>query len=608
MSSPGRTRSKEHVVSSISINKWRIKVGPNDEQFCVYCVAVVLTSGLKWEIEKRYKQFRALRRDIERVMPQLKDLDFPSRNLFWNLRESTLSNRATVLTKYMMAIVAADPNLQELTSFLQMVNNISLLVRRIPSSKTTRSSSITYDRRVPTISDFKILRIIGQGSFGKVFLVQPEEDRGSGEVYAMKVLNKSDVVKRHQIEHTKTEREIMVMASHPFIVSLRFAFQTEDKLYMITEYCPGGELYFHLKKMKAFSVNMMQFYSAQIAMALEYLHRKNIIYRDLKPENILLDRDGNCKLTDFGLSKMVPKKVLKVAAAGGGDDAGQKSVSSDDNTRTATMTPYTFCGTPEYLSPEMLMHRQRGTGYGFEIDWWGLGIVSFELVVGWVPFFDRDFSRMCEKIMTRPIRFPSKYNISKEAQDFIKGLLHRNPQRRLCCGFHRAGELKNTPFFEDMNWDSLERGLIVPPFLPKVSSKLPGDAQNFENLSTFDRIAMQKGEKSIATQMKEAAAGESSPASKQIRANEATDGKERANSDETTTTTLTAMDQVKSKVLGKNHDRLSNSTQETTQSAAKPSIDLFANFDYVYQPESYDEPTSAPILESFSEVSQENDD
>ena len=107
--------------------------------------------------------------------------------------------------------------------------------------------------------------------------MQPEEDRGSGEIYAMKVLNKADVVKRHQIEHTKTEREIMVMASHPFIVSLRFAFQTDDKLYMITEYCPGGELYFHLKKMKSFSVHMMQFYSAQIAMALEYLHRKNII-------------------------------------------------------------------------------------------------------------------------------------------------------------------------------------------------------------------------------------------------------------------------------------------------------------------------------------------
>jgi hypothetical protein len=115
---------------------------------------------------------------------------------------------------------------------------------------------------------------------------------------------------------------------------------------------------------------------------------------------------------------------------------------------------------------------------------------------------------MCEKIMTRPVRFPSKYNVPKDAQDFVKGLLQRNPQRRLCCGFHRAGELKNNPFFADMNWDHLERGLVAPPFLPKVSSRLASDAQNFENLSTFQRIALQKGEKSISTQTKEAASGE----------------------------------------------------------------------------------------------------
>lgn len=491
-----KSGNKEHQVKSVSIQSWRIKTGPNEEQFCVYFVAVELASGLKWEIEKRYKQFRGLRRDIQRVLPTLADLEFPSKHiLFWNLHESTLQYRADVLTRYMSAIVASDPELQELTNFLQVVNNVSLLVRRRPSSKThPRSSSISEDRP-PTINDFKLLRIIGQGSFGKVFLVKPEKDTGSAEAYAMKVLNKEDVVRRHQVEHTKTEREIMAKASHPFIVSLRFAFQTEDKLYMITEYCPGGELYFHLKKMKTFSVNMMQFYCAQIAMALEYLHRKNIIYRDLKPENVLLDRDGNCKLTDFGLSKIVvPVGDTKA------EDGSFRSSRTDH--------PYTFCGTPEYLSPEMLVHRQRGTGYGFEIDWWGLGIVSFELIVGWVPFFDRDFGRMCEKIMTRPVRFPSKYNVPKEAQDFVKGLLQRNPQRRLCCGFHRAGELKNNPFFADMNWDYLERGLVAPPFLPKVSSRVASDAQNFENLSTFQRIAQQKGEKSISTQTKEAATGE----------------------------------------------------------------------------------------------------
>jgi len=607
----------DHGISSVSIHTWRIKTGPQDEQFCVYNVAVELASGLTWEIEKRYLQFRSLRRDIQRALPELAGLEFPGKNLFWNLHESTLRHRAAVLTKYLTAIVNKNPNLQELTSFLQVVNNVSLLVRRMPSSKTTRSSSISEDHP-PKIGDFKLLRIIGQGSFGKVFLVKPEGDSSSAEVYAMKVLDKADVVRRHQVEHTRTEREIMAKASHPFIVSLRFAFQTEDKLYMITEYCPGGELYFHLKKMKSFSVNMMQFYSAQIAMALEYLHRKNIIYRDLKPENILLDRDGNCKLTDFGLSKIVfpvakvgvPSDSDAAGVVAGADDATVGTHSSDDSLRTQT-APYTFCGTPEYLSPEMLLHRQRGTGYGFEIDWWGLGIVSFELVVGWVPFFDRDFSRMCEKIMTRPVRFPSKYNVPKDAQNFVKGLLQRNPQRRLCCGFHRAGELKNTPFFSDMNWDYLERGLVAPPFLPKVSSRLPSDAQNFENLSTFNKIAMLKGEQSISTQTREAALGEKVDKDK--------DDKERATStgsEATGITTMTGSAHQKSEAIhgydaagagagaGAGAEDDDNQSVSSAFSAhTKASTDLFADFDYVYQTETYagDNDDNSVIMEEFEE-------
>jgi serum/glucocorticoid-regulated kinase 2 len=150
---------------------------------------------------------------------------------------------------------------------------------------------------------------------------------------------------------------------------------------MITDYCPGGELFFHLKKMHRFTEGMMRYYCAQLVLALRHLHSHSIVYRDLKPENILLDRYGNCKLTDFGLSKMNHKERDPMS---------------------------TFCGTPEYLSPEMILHRDSGYGYGYEIDWWALGVVCYELICGWPPFFDRDFYKMCEKIMTRPLLFPAK--------------------------------------------------------------------------------------------------------------------------------------------------------------------------------------------------------
>jgi serine/threonine protein kinase len=617
--------AKAHVLSSIAINRWGTKTGPNEEQFTVYYVVVELASGLKWEIEKRYKQFRAFRRDIERALPKLTNLEFPSKNMFWNLSEANVAYRAQVLTRYLTAILNEDSELLELMSFLQVTNNVSLLVRRRPSSKLVRTSvSINKDgsNTPPSIKDFKLLRIIGQGSFGKVFLVSPHADTTSSsssasnnhnnsDVFAMKVLAKNDVIRRHQVEHTRTEREIMASSSHPFIVSLRYAFQTDEKLYMITEYCPGGELYFHLKKMKTFNVNMMQFYTAQIAMALEYLHRKNVIYRDLKPENILLDRDGNCKLTDFGLSKIVevlPESQPITDSNGDNNDGDNEnntnantndaksrttSTSSNTNTNnnTRSIRPYTFCGTPEYLSPEMLVHRQRGSGYGFEIDWWGLGIVAFEMVVGWVPFFDRDFSRMCEKIMTRPVKFPSKYNVPKDAQAFVKGLLQRNPTRRLCCGFHRAGELKNTPFFSDMNWDYLERGLMAPPFLPKISSRVTTDAQNFENLSTFNRIAMQKGEKSISTQTKEVAADAAvgstntkSPAATALTINTNTTSDNEAtlssndvtrDSDVTHASEVAGGESPHSRPLGRGDDNFDDDDKLSIDQ------DLFHDFDYV---------------------------
>lgn len=220
---------------------------------------------------------------------------------------------------------------------------------------------------------------------------------------------------------------------------------------------------------------MMRFYSAQISLALSFLHDNFIIYRDLKPENVLLDSNGNIKLTDFGLSKKVSSFSLG----------------------TMESSTATFCGTPEYLSPEMILHRRNGSGYGKEVDWWSLGIVCFELLTGWPPFYDRDFNKMCEKILYKPLVFPvKKYNFTKEVEDLIKNLLHRDPNRRLF--FRRAdpNEINDKPvktkpsgpnernlrchvFYNGTDWGGLEKGQVIPPFRPPVGRDV-SDTRNFD--------------------------------------------------------------------------------------------------------------------------------
>lgn len=322
---------------------------------------------------------------------------------------------------------------------------------------------------------------LSKHSFGKVFLVRPLNAQHD-QVYAMKVLRKVDVIKRHQVEHTLTERSILANTQHPFILALRYAFQSEHKLYMVTDYCPGGELFFHLKKLRRFTEGMMRFYSAEIALALSHLHTHSIVYRDLKPENVLLDKNGHIKLTDFGLSKRVTSFALGTMEAS-----------------TAT-----FCGTPEYLSPEMIVHRRSGTGYSKEVDWWALGIVCFELLTGWPPFYDRDFTKMCEKILYKPLIFPvKKYNITKEAEDVIKGLLQRDFTRRMhfenppvpVAGSPTTSASKTKPssaaanaskynlrthaFYADIDWTALTKKQVIPPFVPPMGRDIT-DTRNFE--------------------------------------------------------------------------------------------------------------------------------
>ncbi|KAF1328687.1 Agc protein kinase, partial [Globisporangium splendens] len=299
----------------------------------------------------------------------------------------------------------------------------------------------TFDDKV-CLEDFTLIRVIGKGSFGKVTLVRKTTN---SKIFAMKILSKSHLLKRKQVEHTKTERRVLSVASHPFIVGLHYAFQTQAKLYFVLDYCPGGELFFHLSRMGKFDEKMAKFYAAELVVALEHLHSLGVVYRDLKPENILLDEMGHIKLADFGLAK---DEVTEI-------DSGATSL----------------CGTPEYLAPEVLARK----GHGTAVDWWGLGMVLYEMLTGLPPWYTRNRQELFARIREAPLEIP-KY-LSADAASLISHLLHREPEKRL--GSRGASEVKAHRFFRSVDWDGLLWS--EPPFKPSdPQSKEAGDTSNFD--------------------------------------------------------------------------------------------------------------------------------
>lgn len=297
--------------------------------------------------------------------------------------------------------------------------------------------------RKPSIRDFSLLKVVGKGSFGKVMQVR---SKLNGRIYAMKVLRKANILKRNQVEHTRTERNVLGRIDHPFIVGLNFAFQTKSKLYFVLDYCAGGELFFHLGNEGRFDEHRSAFYAAQIVLALEHLHGQSIIYRDLKPENVLLDHNGNVRLTDFGLSK--------------------------ENVPHTDSGAHSFCGTPEYLAPEILNRK----GHGRAVDWWSLGALLYEMLTGLPPFYCRDRNKLFEKIRTGSLEFPDF--VSENARALLNGLLARDPNRRLGCGPTDAEEIKNHPFFAELDWDALLACRIPSPWKPTIAGSM--DTSQFD--------------------------------------------------------------------------------------------------------------------------------
>ncbi|PHH60092.1 hypothetical protein CDD81_2136 [Ophiocordyceps australis] len=288
-------------------------------------------------------------------------------------------------------------------------------------------------------SDFEILKLIGKGTFGQVYQVRK---RDTQRIYAMKVLQKKVIVQKKEVAHTVGERNILVrtaMSDSPFIVGLKFSFQTPSELYLVTDYMSGGELFWHLQKEGRFNERRAKFYIAELILAIQHLHNNDIVYRDLKPENILLDANGHIALCDFGLSKA---------------------------NLTKNATTNTFCGTTEYLAPEVLLDE---SGYTKMVDFWSLGVLVFEMCCGWSPFYAEDTQQMYKNIAFGKVRFP-RDTLSQEGRNFVKGLLNRNPKHRLGAT-DDAEELKRHPFFGDIDWDLLAKKLITPPFKPKLKSE-----------------------------------------------------------------------------------------------------------------------------------------
>ncbi|KAI8376458.1 kinase-like domain-containing protein [Radiomyces spectabilis] len=284
-----------------------------------------------------------------------------------------------------------------------------------------------------TPDSFEIVRLIGRGSFGKVYQVIKKD---SNRIYAMKVLSKRALIAQNEVTHTLSERNVLIQTfSSPFIVSLKYSFQTADDLFLVMDYLPGGELFEYLQRERRLTEEHTRFYAAEIVCALEEIHAHHVVYRDLKPENILMDGQGHLALTDFGLCK---------------------ELHNTDHTRT-------FCGTSEYLAPEMVLQQP----YGQAVDWWSLGILLYEMLTGLPPFHSSNLETLYRRICKASVKFPSF--LSSEAVDIIRRLLDRDPRQRL--GAHDVKQVKQHPFFKGIRWDLISKKKVQPPHRPSARQK-----------------------------------------------------------------------------------------------------------------------------------------
>ncbi|KAI8646229.1 camp-dependent protein kinase 3 [Parasitella parasitica] len=309
----------------------------------------------------------------------------------------------------------------------------------IPVRKEYKHNQNHYHRSHQlSLGDFLIKQTVGTGSSARVHLAQ---SKVNGKYYAIKALNKKDLVTKRQIEHANNERDVLGSVSHPFLVKLWGSFQSETHVFLVMDYIPGGELFRQLRKEKKFTEDEAKFYAAEVVLAIEYLHGIDVAYRDLKPENILVDRHGHIKITDFGFAKRVIGRT------------------------------WTVCGTPDYLAPEII----RSQGYTKAVDWWSLGILIYEMLAGSPPFTSKNPVEQYQKILECDISFPSY--MSSDAVDLLQSLLKLNPSERYGNLKDGANDIKNHAWFKNIDFNQAMARKLTPPFTPDI--KFDGDTHCF---------------------------------------------------------------------------------------------------------------------------------
>ena len=315
-------------------------------------------------------------------------------------------------------------------------------------------------RTKQSIRDYESISIIGRGAFGEVHVCK---EKKTGSIVAIKKIKKKVLIVKNQIIHVRNEQLLMSNVKSPWIVDLKASFQEDDYLYLVMEFCPGGDLMNLLIEKDVLTEEEAKFYLAELILSIEAIHKLDCIHRDIKPDNILIDINGHIKLSDFGLAK-ISEKIF------------ENRLDINSNTIYHHNKNYSCVGTAYYVAPEVLSKK----GYGPEIDWWSAGIIFYEMLVGYAPFCSKDTSEVCYKVMNwkKYFKIPSEVKISPEAEDLIMKLIN-NPNKRL--GKNGASEIKKHPFFKDIDWDNIRN--LKPPFIPEIENEY--DTKYFE---TFEEI------------------------------------------------------------------------------------------------------------------------